>query len=88
MGQQRSNTASRVRKELGASIFRCMPEDMASDKRRVELFNAKNGWLEDSEGNGKGVHHTWNAEILHARFSGEFDIHSAFLSPTLLRVST
>lgn len=89
MQQQRSNTSTRIRKECGGLIFHCMQDDMVLGKRRVELFNMKNGYKASEEGNGKGTYETWDVEILHSgeHFSGEFDPKTIFLSPFLLRVS-
>lgn len=89
MQQQRSNTSTRVRKECGGLIFRCMQDDMESSEKRVSLFNEKNGWISSEEGNGKGIYHVWDVAILHSgeHFPGQFEPETVFRSPILLRVS-
>lgn len=86
--QQRSNTATRVRKTAGPSIFNCRPADLDTMQKRIENFQGKIGWVPVSTGgsSGKGRYDHWAVEILHENYRGSFDINSIFRSPILLRV--
>ncbi|KAF7967342.1 hypothetical protein HWV62_34675 [Athelia sp. TMB] len=89
MGVQRSNTAYRLRRQCGPSIFNCSAQDLALAIQRDKLFRERNGWLESagSEGDGSGEYSTWDVALLHDdTYQGKFDRKSIFLNPILLRI--
>lgn len=85
MMDQRSNTSTRLRKYSGATIFDCAATDLSTSDNRYETFRRKIGW--EPQQNGSFIYETWNVEILHKDYQGEFDINRVFLNPALLRVS-
>jgi hypothetical protein len=84
MMQQRSNTATRVRKMAGPTIFDCKAGDLDDSGKRSEKFRGKIGWLSGT--NGKGRYDHWAVEIFHDNYHGKFDINGIFRNPILLRV--
>jgi len=84
MSSQRSNTSTRIRKTAGHSIFQCKAIELVNQEKRIELFHAMIGWVD--EGNGKGHYDSLNVEILHKDYQGHFDMNTIFLNPILLRV--
>jgi hypothetical protein len=83
MSQRRSDTATRVRRQAGPSIFGCSLNVLLSPDDRDAMFRKKIGWVE----RGGGYYDTWAVEVLHKDFNGSFDIDSVFLNPVLLMVS-
>ena len=85
MGQQRSNTATRVRRQAGPSIFDCSQEILTSAEARHERFREQIGWVKTNN-HGNGYYETWAVEILHKNYGGVFDIDGVFLNPVLMKV--
>jgi len=84
MSQQRSNTATRVRRHAGPSIFGCNLDVLLSAEARDTAFRTQVGWVEKD---GGGYYDTWAVEILHKDYKGAFDIDGIFLNSILMKVS-
>ncbi|KAJ7262627.1 hypothetical protein C8J57DRAFT_1632582 [Mycena rebaudengoi] len=81
MQSQRSSTASRLR--ALAPIFDCTDEELATKAGRGRL-KERIGWKADAQGGGR---FDMNAvEILHAKWTGKFDLNTIFLGEILFRV--
>lgn len=81
---QRSNTATRVRRQC-VSIFGVDDANIMRSEYRKEKFRGRIGWVTDGRGNG--TYSSVDVEILHKNYSGEYNPSSAFLSPILMGVS-
>ncbi|EGO22543.1 hypothetical protein SERLADRAFT_410013 [Serpula lacrymans var. lacrymans S7.9] len=81
---QRSNGASRLC-ACGNTIFDCSAADLKTSEARRNKFLNKIGWRMNSKGHS--AFSLWNVEVLHADYSGKFDVNKVFLNP-LLKVHT
>ncbi|EGO29425.1 hypothetical protein SERLADRAFT_433404 [Serpula lacrymans var. lacrymans S7.9] len=80
MQAQRSNGASRLR-ACGNTIFDCSVADLKTSEARRNKFLNKIGWRMNSKGHS--AFSLWNVEVLHADYSGKFDVNKVFLNPLL-----
>ncbi|EGN93512.1 hypothetical protein SERLA73DRAFT_78800 [Serpula lacrymans var. lacrymans S7.3] len=80
MQAQRSNGASRLR-ACGNTIFDCSAADLKTSEARQNKFLNKIGWRMNSKGHS--AFSLWNVEVLHADYSGKFDVNKVFLNPLL-----
>ncbi|KAJ7890730.1 hypothetical protein B0H13DRAFT_1576954, partial [Mycena leptocephala] len=84
VASHRSNTSTRVRKTAGAAIFDCSPVDLLDAKVRLRKFRDQIGWYVE-EGTS-GTYSSLDVPILHAGWSGEYDIKTCFLNGSLMRI--
>ncbi|KAJ7447503.1 hypothetical protein B0H11DRAFT_2248233 [Mycena galericulata] len=86
MNSQRSNTSTRIRRGAADSIYDCRAADTRtlSDRRK---FREEIGWYkyEDREG---GEYAPLDVPILHEDGGREYNIHTCFLNPVLLRLTS
>ncbi|KAK7041250.1 hypothetical protein R3P38DRAFT_3453557 [Favolaschia claudopus] len=92
MSSQLSNTSTRVRRGAGDSIFKCSSADLLSPASRRQ-FREKIGWHELGDGESgegdaraRGEYASLDVPILHQGGSKEYDIHTCFLNPVLMRL--
>lgn len=85
MSSQRSNTSSRIRHGAVEPIFDCRSGDMQTPKDRRH-FRREIGWYDYEDGEG-GDYASLDVPLLHKDESEEYDIHTCFLNPVLIRVS-
>ncbi|KAJ6472039.1 hypothetical protein C8R45DRAFT_936697 [Mycena sanguinolenta] len=81
---QRPNTSTRLRHAAGAAIFDCSPADLMDPDVRLRKFRDQIGWYL-KEGGG-GAYSSLDVPILHADWSGEYDIKTCFLGRSLMRL--
>ncbi|KAJ7132507.1 hypothetical protein C8R44DRAFT_529853, partial [Mycena epipterygia] len=81
---QRSNTSNRLRHVAGAAIFDCSATDLLDPNDRLEIFREQIGWY--AEEGRSGAYSSLDVPILHADWSGEYDIKTCFLNPVLMRL--
>lgn len=84
INNQRSNTASRIRRYC-TSVFGVDESSVLRSENRREKFRNRIGWVVDPKGNGS--YSSVDVEVLHKGYSGEYNPSSAFLSPILMGVS-
>jgi hypothetical protein len=84
MKDQRSNTATRLRRHC-AALFGVSDTDMLKAVIRKEKFRGRIGWVDN--GQGVGSYSSVDVEILHKDYSGSYNIQTAFLNPILMWVS-
>ncbi|KAK6966658.1 hypothetical protein R3P38DRAFT_3514850 [Favolaschia claudopus] len=92
MSSQRSNTSTCVRRGAGDSIFKCSSADLLSPASRRQ-FREEIGWHELGDGESgegdaraRGEYASLDVPILHQGGSKEYDIHTCFLNPVLMRL--
>ncbi|KAJ7119999.1 hypothetical protein C8R46DRAFT_1019898 [Mycena filopes] len=81
---QRSNTSTRLRKVAGAAIFDCSCTDLLDPDTRLDKFKDLIGWLVEEETSGS--YSSLEVPILHDRWAGDYDLHTCFLNPALMRL--
>jgi hypothetical protein len=84
MSSQRSNTSTRIRRSSGTAIYNCSPADLLTPTACLK-FKKEIGWKDFEDGEG-GEYVSLDVPILHKGGSTEYDIHTCFLNPVLMRV--
>ncbi|KAJ7168010.1 hypothetical protein C8R46DRAFT_996218 [Mycena filopes] len=78
MGDQRSNTSTRIRRVAGTSIYDCAAGDLLTPTLR-EKFRQEIGWTGDE-------YASLDVPLLHEDGRAAYDIHTCFLSPVPMRL--
>ncbi|KAJ6453503.1 hypothetical protein C8R45DRAFT_945039 [Mycena sanguinolenta] len=81
---QHPNTSTRLRRAAGPAIFDCGAADLLDSEVRLRKFRDQIGWYVDKE--GSGAYSTPDVPILHAEWSGEYNIKTCFLGRSLMRL--
>jgi hypothetical protein len=84
IASQRSNTSTRIRHAAVDAIYDCRATKMRTPADRRK-FRKEIGWYEHEDGE-EGEYSSLDVPILHEDGS-EYDIHTCFLNPVLMRVS-
>ncbi|KZT29210.1 hypothetical protein NEOLEDRAFT_1057477 [Neolentinus lepideus HHB14362 ss-1] len=89
MSSQRSNTSSRLRRQVTAIFNAGLPVevtavDMLSSTTRRDKFQDYIGWIVNDE--GQGSYSNLDVAILHKDYDGKFDYKTIFLNPLLMHV--
>ncbi|KAJ7864577.1 hypothetical protein B0H14DRAFT_2292010, partial [Mycena olivaceomarginata] len=83
IASQRSNTSTRIRHAAVDAIYDCRATKMRTPADRRKFRN-EIGWYEHEDGEG-GEYSSLDVPILHEDGSEEYDIHTCFLNPVLMR---
>ncbi|KAJ7677290.1 hypothetical protein B0H17DRAFT_1207204 [Mycena rosella] len=90
VNSQRSNTSTRIQHVAGTSIYDCSAGDLLTPAARRK-FREEIGWYDFEDGDERpggtpGEYASLDVSILHKNGSKEYDIHTCFLSPVLMRL--
>ncbi|KAF8582943.1 hypothetical protein K439DRAFT_1349968 [Ramaria rubella] len=75
MSQQRSNGSTRICREAGTAIFKCLDEDISDSFQRRKKFKELIGWTADANGSGR---YKVLAPILYKDYQGWNDKSTIF----------
>ncbi|KAJ6451400.1 hypothetical protein C8R45DRAFT_848437 [Mycena sanguinolenta] len=81
---QRPNTSTRLCRAAGPATFDCGAADLLDSEVCLRKFRDQIGWYVDKE--GSGAYSTLDVPILHADWSGEYNIKTCFLGRSLMRL--
>ncbi|KAJ7262440.1 hypothetical protein C8J57DRAFT_1719362 [Mycena rebaudengoi] len=81
---ERCMVSACVSERSGTAIYNCSPADLLTPTARLK-FKKEIGWKDFEDGEG-GEYVSLDVPILHKGGSTEYDIHTCFLNPVLMRL--